>query len=144
MKIQKINLKTGEYIEVEMKPTIVHNVFSRMQTPTIGELNKEQTLFVPNQALELGEIISRSARGMEIPIVTRQGVYISKSIDDEIDILDKMDKDLTDYTKALLKYRHQQEQLKKANDEKNKKKEELYNEWLNSLNIKKDEQTSAE
>lgn len=115
------------------------NYYDRMQVRSQGEKNTELSLFVPNQALELGEIISRSARGMEIPIVTREGVYISKSIDDEIDVLDKMDKDLTDYTRALLKYRHEQEQRHAKEVEKNKKKDELYNEWIKSLSIKTDQ-----
>lgn len=144
MKISNINLKTGEVQQIELKPTIVHSSLTKVQCVSLGEFNSEQSLFIPNQALDIGEILSRSARGMEIPIVTRQGVYISKSIDDEIDVLDKMDKDLTDYTKALLKYRHQQEQRHKEAEERNRKKDELYNEWLKTLNIKKDEQPNVD
>jgi hypothetical protein len=125
----------------ELKKIKALSYYDRMQIKPQGETFNITSLFIPNQALELGEIISRSARGMEIPIVTRQGVYISKSIDDEMDVLDKMDKDLTDYTKALLKYRHQQEQRIKETEQKNKKKDELYNEWLKSINIKQDQPT---
>lgn len=136
---KKINPLTGEITEIEIKRPVVKCYYTAMQVHEPGEVNNELPLFVPNQSLELGEIISRSALGMEIPIVTRQGVYISKSIDDEIDILDKMDKDLTDYTKALLKYRREQENRHKESMEKQKKKDELYNEWLKTLNIQKDQ-----
>lgn len=144
--ICKIDAETGaiEVVSVEIKTPIMRSYNTATQVHSKGEVNEDLSLFVPNQALELSEILQRSALGMEIPIVTREGVYISKSIDDEIDILDKMDKDLTDYTKALLKYRHDQEQLKKQNDEKNKKKEELYNEWVKSLSIKKDKPSTQE
>lgn len=117
----------------------VRSYFVACTESSEGEINKELSLFVPGQALELGEIISRSARGMEIPIVTRQGVYISKSIDDEIDVLDKFDKDLTDYTKALLKYRHEQEMRDKKARELQADKDRVYNEWLKSLQVKKDD-----
>lgn len=147
MKTQIYNLEpeTGaiEIVSVDIKLPFMRSYNTAMQIHSDGEINTELSLFVPNQALELSEIIQRSALGMEIPIVTREGVYISKSIDDEIDILDKMDKDLTDYTKALLKYRHEQEQLRKQTEEKNKKKEELYNEWVKSLSIKKDKPTQV-
>lgn len=122
----------------------VRSYFASMCETSKGEINNEMSLFIPNQALELNEILSRSARGMEIPIVTREGVYISKSIDDEIDVLQKMDKDLTDYTKALLKHRYEQEQRYKKAQEINQKKDELYQEWIKTLDIKKDAQQSAE
>lgn len=143
--ICKFDTEAGalEVVSVEIKTPFIRSYNSAMQMHSVGEVNNELSLFVPNQALELSEIIQRSALGMEIPIVTREGVYISKSIDDEIDVLDKMDKDLTDYTKALLRYRHDQEQLRKQNEEKNKKKDELYNEWVKSLQIKQDKPTQA-
>lgn len=139
----KLDKETGELVSIsqEIKKPFIRSYNTATQIHSKGEENEDLSLFVPNQALELGEIISRSARGMEIPIVTREGVYISKSIDDEIDIMDKMDKDLTDYTKALLKYRREQEERFNKQQEKEKKKQELYDEWVKTLSIKKDGHT---
>ncbi len=131
-----VDVESGEIIK--FKHPLMRSANIAMQIQSKGESSNEPSLFVPNQALDLNEILSRSARGMSIPIVTREGVYISESIDDEIDILEKMDKDLTDYTKALLKYRHQHEQRAKKAKEIQSKKDELYNDWIKSLNIKKD------
>lgn len=139
----KINL-IGEDVQIEVTLPQVRTQFSAQILKSEGEINKDLSLFVPGQALELGEILARSARGMTIPIVTREGVYISKSIDDEIDVLDKFDKDLTDYSKALLKYRREQEMRHAKELEKAKKKDELYNEWVKSLSIKKDITENAE
>ena len=141
MKITKINQITGEVVEITTSPIQMKSYFVSMQVKSNGEVINDIPLFVPNQAMEIGEILARSARGMDIPIVTREGVYISKSIDDEIDVLDKMDKDLTDYTKALLKHRHKLENLQKEKEQKEKKKEELYQDWVKSLNIKQDTQS---
>lgn len=142
-KKQEIDLVTGEIVTKEVEITLpkVKTAFTAQFQKSQGVVHNEISLFVPNQALELGEILSRSARGMSIPIVTRQGVYISNSIDDEIDVLDKMDKDLTDYTKALLKYRYEQEQRHKKAQETQRKKDELYQEWVKTLNIQKDNTT---
>lgn len=138
MKVTKFDKITGEVVEITTSPIELRSYFVKMQINEAGETIKDLPLFVPNQAMEIGEILARSARGMDIPIVTRQGVYISKSIDDEIDILEKMDADLTDYTKALLKHRNKLEQLEKQKQEKETKKEQLYQDWIKSLNIKKD------
>ena len=144
MKITKINKVTGEIVEISLSPIEVRSYYHSMRLDSNGETINDTPLFIPNQAMDIGEILARSARGMEIPIVTREGVYISKSIDDEIDVLDKMDKDLTDYTKALLTHRHKLEQIHKEKQQKEKKKEELYNEWVKSLNIKSDPTPNVE
>lgn len=145
-KKQVVNIETGELQieEIEIKIPRVRNQFVAMQIPAEGEKNEDLSLFVPNQALDLSEILSRSARGMSIPIVTREGVYISKSIDDEIDVLEKMDKDLTDYSKALLRYRREQEERYAKSQEIQRKKDELYNDWVKTLDIKKDKSNEKE
>lgn len=144
MKINVIDNKTGEIVEISIKTPKMRSYNTATQIRSNGEINRELSLFVPGQTLELGEIIARSARGMDIPIVTRQGVYISKSIDDEIDVLDKFDRDLTDYTKALLQYRKRQEDIQREQIEKQRKKDELYNNWLQELKIQKDNQPTQE
>lgn len=144
MDIKVVDNKTGEVIQVVIKSPKMRSYNTASQLRAVGEINRDLSLFVPGQTLELGEIIARSARGMDIPIVTRQGVYISKSIDDEIDVLDKFDRDLTDYTKALLQYRQRQEDIKREQSEKQRKKDELYNNWLQELKIKKDIQSTQE
>ena len=144
LEITKVNQITGEVVKITTSPIQMKSYFVTMQIKSNGEVINDIPLFVPNQAMEIGEILARSARGMDIPIVTREGVYVSKSIDDEIDVLDKMDKDLTDYTKALLKHRHKLEQMEKEKQVKEKKKEELYQDWVKSLNIKQDKTQSVE
>lgn len=141
MVVEIIDKEKGEVIQYDIKKPQMRSYNTAMQVPPSGEVNKELSLFVPGQSMELGEIISRSARGMEIPIVTKRGVYLSKSIDDEIDVLDKFDRDLTDYTRAMLKFRHQQEELHRKQIEEKAKKDELYNQWLKELEIKKDSPT---
>lgn len=138
MVVEVIDKEKGEVLQYDIKKPQMRSYNTAMQVPPSGEKNKELSLFVPGQSMELGEIISRSARGMEIPIVTKQGVYLSKSIDDEIDVLDKFDRDLTDYTRAMLKFRHQQEEFHRKQKEEKAKKDELYNKWLKELEIKKD------
>lgn len=138
MVFEILDKENGEVIQHEIKQPQMRSYNTAIQVPPTGEVNKELSLFVPGQSMELGEIISRAARGMEIPIVTKQGVYLSKSIDDEIDVLDKFDRDLTDYTRAMIKFRHQQEELHRKQKEEKQKKDELYNKWLRELEIKKD------
>lgn len=98
---------------------MVLNQFRAIERKTVGEINKEPSLTVPNQSLSVRDILQRYTMGTMIPEMSRSVYYDGLEDFDQSDETLKPDFDLSDATRISQEVANR---LAEAQAEANQKK----------------------